>query len=85
MAEDEHVSQSDGWRVLEEKVALLIQKCEKLLVENREQGSQVAALEAELEAVQALRKERDGLRSEKDAVKRRVEEMLKQLEALQLA
>ena len=44
----------------------------------------VSSLEAEVEAVRSLRAERDKLKSERDVVRRRVLEMLQQLEKVPL-
>ncbi len=72
------------WEALEGRIRSLMNRHHLVVKERETLQKKLSSLEAEMQAVRALRTERDRLKSERDVVKRRVLEMLQQLEKVSL-
>lgn len=72
------------WEVFEDRFQAFLLHYRSLRGECEALQKRLSSLEAEMEGVRSLRMERDKLKSERDVVKRRVLEMLQQLEKVPL-
>jgi len=72
------------WQEVEDRLKKLIERYRTLKDECRQLQEKCALLEVELQAVRELRADRDRLKTEREVVRRKVLEMLQQLEKVAL-
>ncbi len=77
-------SNDQKWGALEGKIRTLLDRHQASLKEREALQKKLSSLETEIQAVRALRIERDKLKTERDVVRKRVLEMLQQLEKVSL-
>lgn len=68
--------------ILEVKVKKAVELIKKLQTENSELNKRAKSMTVELEAIKSLRDERDKLKKNKEEIKRKVEEMLNEVDTL---
>lgn len=78
------MSEQEKWDLVEQKVQALTVKCEGLVETCKNLDQKIILLEKEIQSARSIGTERDRLKTEREVVKRRVLEMLQQLEKLQL-